>query len=393
MIRHVLFWSLFVPVGARFSLDGWSALRKAHRLTSESSSFALSAATFCLLFQTCLVYWFTVILKSGKEWHLEGTALYYALSLDLYSASLGQWVLHNIPWVLKPLTWLTLIIEFAGVTLCFCPVYTNIIRRFVPFAMMGFHLLGIGLWMDVGPISYASCSLWFAFIPTDVWDFALSLWKRGKETRLKPILLFFEQQREWVIRTRNQHWVETKTTVIPRLALHPFWQVVCPLIMCYMLLWNMRGAHVPFVEKIFPSSVNRLAYYTRIDQGWGMFAPYPMRDDGWFVFPGLHHDKTEGDAFWQQSVVWEKSQQRGRRFRNEIWRKYVMNLNLGTNADYRTYFMQYLCSRHNESLLVGAEKKWDRVSFYYVLEMTPPPGKPYLRVENLLVATEVCTPY
>jgi hypothetical protein len=394
MIRHMLFWSLLVPVGARFSIDGWVALRKARSNASreETPSLYLSTATAGLLLQTALVYWFTVALKTGKEWHLEGSALYYALSLDLYSAPPGQWVLHNMPWVLKPMTWLALITEFGSVTLCFCPVYTNIIRKWVPLGMIGFHLFGIGGLMDVGPITYASCLLWLAFFPAESWEDAIKLWERLKKTPLKPVLERIELLRTRVITARNAHWVAHPPQKTPNLALYPVWAGASVMIFAFMLLWNLRGWQNKF-ETIFPYSINPVAYYLRFDQSWGMFAPRPMIDDGWYVFPSIHHDKTEGDAYWNQPVAWDKPSQVTRRFRNERWRKYVMNLETGTYRDYRTYFMQYLCNRQNDSLTLGDGKKWERLAFYYVVESTPPMGQPYKQPERVLITEEICSSY
>jgi hypothetical protein len=395
MIRHLLFWSLLVPVGARFSVDGHAALRIAmgREVRHDAPHSVLSTATAGLLLQTGLVYWFTVILKSGREWHLEGSALYYALSLDLYSAPPGQWVLHHLPWLLKPMTWMALICEFAGATLCFCPVYTSTIRKWVPWAMIGFHLFGIGLLMDVGPITYVSCLLWLAFLPAESWDDALRLWQRIKKTPLKPVTTWIEQAREGVITARNKHWVAHPPTSVPNLTLRSFWQALVIPIWIFMLLWNLRGwQSAPFV-KVLPYSVNPVAYYLRFDQSWGMFAPRPMLDDGWYVFPGIRRDKTESDVFWNQPVAWDKASQPSRRFRDEIWRKYVMNLNMGTYTEFRTYFMQYLCRRGNQNLSQNDGARWERIGFYYVREMTPPPGQPYTPVERILVAEEVCGPY
>src|SRR5688572_17145385 len=77
LIRVVLFWAMFLPLGARYSVD--SAWRRAPTLQSPRR---LSAATVAYLGQLVLVYWFTALRNSDPEWRTEGTALYYALSLD-----------------------------------------------------------------------------------------------------------------------------------------------------------------------------------------------------------------------------------------------------------------------------------------------------------------------
>jgi hypothetical protein len=298
-----------------------------------------------------------------------------------------------MPWALKPMTWLALITEFSGVTLCFCPVYTSTIRKWVPIGMMIFHLFGIGGLMDVGPITYASCLLWLAFIPKESWEDALNLWQKAKKTPLKWVCERIETLRTKIITARNQHWVARPPKTTPKMDQHPFWAGMSVMIFCFMLLWNLRGWQPRPFEKILPYSINPVAHYLRFDQNWGMFAPRPMVDDGWFVFPSVRRDKSEGDAFWNQPIAWDKPAQTTRRFRNERWRKYVMNLDMGTYRDYRSYFMHYLCNRHNQPLSQAEGTKWEKLSFYYVREATPPPGKPMLQPENVLIAEDTCGPY
>ena len=63
----------------------------------------LTFATFSYLLQTAFVYIFSAMLKSGKEWIPEGTAIYYALSLDQFTTAFGYF-LYQFPLLLKILT-------------------------------------------------------------------------------------------------------------------------------------------------------------------------------------------------------------------------------------------------------------------------------------------------
>src|SRR5215210_4692651 len=95
LLRLLLFWAMFLPLGAYWSVD--RALKDA---TTRLSTRFLSLATVGLFMQIAFVYWFTAALKSGPEWRVDGTALYYALSLDQLSTSVGQYLL-NFPELLK----------------------------------------------------------------------------------------------------------------------------------------------------------------------------------------------------------------------------------------------------------------------------------------------------
>ena len=63
LLRMLLFWGMFLPLGAHWSVD--RALKAA---PSRLSMRFLSLATVGLLMQIAFVYWFTAILKSGPEW-------------------------------------------------------------------------------------------------------------------------------------------------------------------------------------------------------------------------------------------------------------------------------------------------------------------------------------
>src|SRR5215475_211369 len=75
--RLLLFWAMFLPLGALYSVD--SALNTAD--PPQQNCF-FSYAGLALLLQVAFVYAFSVAMKSGKEWRTEYTAVYYALSIE-----------------------------------------------------------------------------------------------------------------------------------------------------------------------------------------------------------------------------------------------------------------------------------------------------------------------
>lgn len=77
VFRVLLFWSMFLPLGAAYSVD--SALDQ----TSNSRPGRIfSAASVAFIFQLCFVYWFAALLKDDYVWWGVGSDTYYALSLD-----------------------------------------------------------------------------------------------------------------------------------------------------------------------------------------------------------------------------------------------------------------------------------------------------------------------
>ena len=110
LMRMVLFWSMFIPLGRVWSLDAiWKARRR--RASSENSSsvqadveanesnYLVSFGTGCLILQLCFMYWFAGIAKLNEHW-FDGTAMEYVLRLEIYVHPFGSWLL-NFPLLLK----------------------------------------------------------------------------------------------------------------------------------------------------------------------------------------------------------------------------------------------------------------------------------------------------
>ena len=176
LLRLLLFWGMFLPLGACWSMDvalDESPERPPRRVTS--------AATVAALFQTGLVYLFTAALKSGEEW-FAGTAVYYALSIEQFTNPLGQW-LQMQPLVDSTLTYFTIILEWVGPLVAFIPVVTPIVRVPTVLLFMGMHL-GFAATMSIGLFPIISCTSWVLYIPTAFWDRAAAWLGRRRPREL-----------------------------------------------------------------------------------------------------------------------------------------------------------------------------------------------------------------
>lgn len=371
MIRQLLFWSMFLPLGARFSMDGLCAMQRAYQ--APVATRVLSVGSTGLLLQTCFLYWFTVALKSAPQWHQEGTALYYALSLEHYQTPLGRWIVHTFPLgVLKVMTWATMLFEGIGPCLALSPIATERIRLLLVPAFFLFHFGLIGTLMDVGPIVSSSAMLWLAFLPTLFWEKAARWWQHLPASSVKTKL---EQAREQLIRWRNQRIVRRleKGEGLPELKPTLIAQVCAALTIAYILLWNLRGVDGRRFA-FFSPQYDWIANLVRLDQNWGMFAPYPMIEDGWFIMPAELADGSMVDLLRQGApLTWEKPSPVTAMYYNERQRKHMMNLWPRSYSWQRPYYFLY--RKHLwEQQHPEPEKQIRSMSLYYMLHITPPPG-------------------
>ncbi len=364
LFKMLLFWGMFLPLGARFSLDSWGAPP-----LKDPDRPAFSAATIALLLQVVFVYLFTVLLKSHDIWWREGSAVYYALNIDQLLAPLGRWLLQ-FPDLLRLLTFGTLALEIGGPILAFFPFATGPIRTLAVFLMILLHA-GMGISLHLGPFPYISFVGWLAFLPSWFWEKPFTALMG-----LPPLPRIIGRMKQKLEEARRNHpscflWRQARP---PSLGLSRGWQAFVAACLIYVTLWNVRTLDFSRFSRYFPRKWNFVGEFLRIDQFWNMFAPFPLKDDGWYVIPGKLKNGEQVDLFRHGAPVsWEKPADVAALYPNERWRKYMMNLWAQTHTQYRLYFGQYLCRTWNRSHF--GQKQLDTFQIVYMQEFTQPPGE------------------
>ena len=163
-LRALLFWAMFLPLGANYSVD--SALNTSSKPLPKR---VLSGATVGFILQLCYIYMFSAWFKHQSPiWSEEGSAVYYALNFDQYATVFGQFLLSLTP-LLKTMTFGALWFEWLGALLLFIPFRTNFFRcvAIVSFILLHFSF---GLSFEIGIFPALCIFAWLAFIPTPIWD-------------------------------------------------------------------------------------------------------------------------------------------------------------------------------------------------------------------------------
>lgn len=251
LLRHLLFWSLFLPLGARWSLDA-----RRHGAPTRPA-IVFSPASAALLLQVAAVFFVTGLAKTGPEW-ADGTAIRYAIDRRWWTLPFGDWLLAHpfFPELLTPLVrwW-----EILGPLPLFLPVAT------VPLRLLGIAgfwsmLAGLGFGLRLNLFPFIAGSGLLLFLPPAVWD---ALGRRFAAFR-RPVEVAAGPPRGW-----------------RRLVLGLGHGAVLALLL--LLVWmNARslGALAP------PRPLARIASLLHIEQGWLMYAPSPRHVDVWFEHRG-----------------------------------------------------------------------------------------------------------
>ena len=121
----LLFWGMFLPLGARFSID--AAMNAS---TAAVPDRYFSVATMALLIQCMSVYFFSAFHNSGVEWIPDGTAIYYTLHAESFAAPLGIW-LRQFEALTQGLTYIVWWLELLGPIVIFAPAATPLVVSMV----------------------------------------------------------------------------------------------------------------------------------------------------------------------------------------------------------------------------------------------------------------------
>jgi hypothetical protein len=348
LLRLLLFWGMFLPLGARWAVDSAHAARDPR----ESVTGVAAAA---LLLQVVAMYATNGAFKLGGDLWLRGVGLEYVFSLGQFTVLLGDH-LAAYPGLLRVLDYLWLAAITASVLLV---LLTGLWRAAFAGLLMTMHL-GMLVTMRIHLFPLTSVVALVPFLPAALWDRLLAAlagrrsvavghrWTRHLAGAL-PVVTVSE------VPTRLERWKGRLLAVVPLVFL------------VLVVLWNLQVLGVGEVtgREVLPEAAEPALDITRTDQYWNMFAPDPLATDGWLVAPGRLENGSQVDAFHGGAVEWDRPPDISSTYPTARWRKYVVGLWRADTAD-REQFAAYLCRRWNDR----HDTELERVAVYYVEQPT-----------------------
>ncbi|PPE75373.1 hypothetical protein C3942_00280 [Solimonas fluminis] len=453
LLTCLLFWSAFLPLGSRWSVDAALAARP-----PPPENLHVSWAGAGLLLQVLSVYFFSALLRSGPEWRGEGTALYYLLSLDGQATALGRWLLEA-PGLLEVLTpalwWLSLLAAPLALLplasrhgralllplLALMQLLLLLSLRQGALPLLGLAglavLLGPGFWQWTAgrrppaaglriyhdrdrPASLRNSLLLQQFlvlpqaqlgaaqdaprarallqanrswVVIDIDDQAYLRWAAlATLLRHSPLLSWLHRPAKLPaverLGDRLHGWLAARPAGAARPGREirwetpPGWQRVAAVFLVLILAWNATtvGWLPGAVQRLLAPPLQAL----RLDQSWGLDAPSPSRDGGWFVAAGRTAQGREIDLLrpraapdFSQAAVYGDGQR---------WQRLRDRLALDAYAAHRPYYARWLCRRWN----AGPDEALSSVRLVHVLRPTPPPGGAATQPEQRILLQQEC---
>jgi len=387
LLRLVLFWGMFLPLGARWSVD----TRRRPSLAACANQF-VSVGTVGLFLQLLYLFLFLFDHKlMGTAWR-NGTAVYDAISVEQYRSAFGG-VLLRFPAILPVLTYAVLIQQGITVALMAAPISLGPLRVLAVLGVIATQV-GFGLCFNLGTFPWITTVAMLAVLPCWFWErIAPASKHRGR----------FEQ---------NLEPPSEPARFLDRVARFGKWAVavVAVLSIGSITLWNLSqagakfgagGSEVAFEETL----LGRFALLMRLDQRWSMFSPNPQTEDGWFVIDGMLVDGARIDLFPElvtgavdatsaeravaRGIRWEKPDLISSQFGNQRWLLYFLQLVAVPSDAQLRGFRDYVCRFWNEGK--QPRKSLQRFTLDY-MRFDHLPGGKTTPVEKIQLVSGVCPP-
>jgi hypothetical protein len=327
LLRLALFWGMFLPWGNFYSID-------AKKNPNVPAKFFFSVPVIGYLLLIFSVYFFSALYKTSPEWRTEGSAVYYALSLDQIRVGLGDW-LYQHPLLMKGLTYFVYYgLEIIAPILILMPG-----QKFRTIGMIGILILHVGIVVTlyVGLFYIIGITTILGLLPSSFMD-----WFDSKIKTSKSAL------------TNSYHKIKQGALYGKPLLLvkNSFYVFVIVL----SLLMSFSNC------KWFPYRMNYSMLYVtnalKLEQYWGMFSPYIYKMDGWYIYRGFKQDNSVWDIYNDRpGTDTIKPIHIDKMYPTDRWRKFAENYQRDNYNFMRPYYCQYLLKKwnaaHPENRIVG----------------------------------------
>ncbi len=354
LLRLALFWSMFLPLGAVWSLDAWREGRRdepsgslGRWLRSGYVNPFVSVASFALIVQLALVYWFAGWAKWNDAW-LHQDALQNVFKFGIYGLPLGA-ALQDFSGVTWVFTRATVWLELLGPLLLFVPWQIARLRMIAICSFVVLHL-AIAVTMTVGLFSYAAIAVWLAILPREFWD------------RFRAFSLEFATP------------AAAADAALGRRAARLAATTICLASLALAIYWNIAQEVSWKPINSVDRAIRAAGHFTGLRQAWGVFG-HPPRIDSWFVYQARLANGELVDLWSGGTEILEKKPaMASRAFANHRWRKLHLRLRSQSCAPYRQALADYVVREWNA--VHGPEEQVVRLDFYCYTQAFDLAGNP-----------------
>jgi hypothetical protein len=233
--------------------------------------------------------------------------------------------------------------------------------------------LGIALTMDLGTFPWVMIATFALLLSTEDWD--------ALRTAMSRLSLSVQWPRERIQQGATDvrgptawGWVATALVAFAFVAIS---------IDAYNINLARDWGRRPIGE---PEVFRRFIRVTQLVQNWNLFAPDPMKDDGWWVVEGETMSGALIDPLNGGRPTFAKPAHFSQRM-GAHWRKYLHRVSR-EYPNLRPALARYFCRAQAHR---SPDDSFERVRVFFVREWTQPPGiAPPFSTETILLSDERC---
>jgi hypothetical protein len=332
-----LMWTLFLPLGDRYSLDARAAGER------REAGPAVSLAVFAITLQIAAIYAFNALQKGGVAWE-SGQAIHYVLWQNRAVTGFGAWLREHMPaWFSPAFTTATLWAEGFCAAAALTPVAQRWARTSLLVVALGLHL-GIAATINVWPHSFIILALDLLLLPPAWLD------------RLDPP-------------SKLQH----RFTSTPPAEV--MLREAAAMVMLVAVLFRIGHDNAKLPAALRPSDLGGLEpliAWPRLYQRWSMFAEVPL-DDGTLVVDAVTAAGARIDPLTGAPPDLD-APLHGPWFQSQLQCDYYLKIQRADHVAYLPALVAYL-TRWQELEARPADDRLVSFQVFWISAQSPAPGE------------------
>ena len=343
------FWSMFLPLGKRWSVDAYKRVKKLQirGVNNNEPQQAFSIATIAVILQVLYLYFFTALLKTGAPWRETFDAAFYAVSLQHFVTPIGAFFL-DYPGFLKFGTAFVMVVELVA-PLLVLSLYFQLPLRLLGVALLYSLHISFLLMLHIGLFPLIDFVALTLLLPGAIWlvfgriqSRVKSLFARSNNTSAAMA----SEPHEQISTSHDKSGLSWRTGVAGSAAI--LMQLIAAYYLYVITYTNIIGLNSNNWKA--PTHVNIAKSVARIDQRWDMFAPFPLTYSLYPQIEGTLRDGTKVNLL-DGSVsepVNELPEFMYDTYQGYRWRKYLSRVHSNSSNTIRSQYGSYLCKHWNK---------------------------------------------
>jgi len=291
LIEVSLFWSIFLPINQRYSIN-WPK-SKTKKLPVKN------LASFGFLFQIALIYFTSFFSKTSEFWQ-QGFIVEALTDDRMHAVLLSDWI-KSMPTLAMVLTYATLLFELLIPLLIFSP-WRKSICRFIAAILIVIVHFGLASMLNVGPFHWITLCFALVLLPTSFWD---KIQRKTVESKVKKS------------KKRKEKPTANLLQRIGGIARSGFLVIILLVIFQKNVkIWGEYGygndvwSKFPIIQPLVGMELPRIPTFIGIlEQPWRLFAPGPFEDMGCFLLVGTTGDNSYTELISNKPLTFERNPQ------------------------------------------------------------------------------------